>query len=90
MSDAFSVTAAKGHMEELRLEANGLRVLLVHEPDVPVVAVCVVYHVGSRNEAVGHTGSTHLLEHLMFKGSRAFDPADGRGVARVLEPIYSE
>ncbi len=87
MSEAFSVTAAKGRMEELRLEANGLRVLLVHEPDVPVVAVCVVYHVGSRNEAVGHTGSTHLLEHLMFKGSRAFDPAEGRGAARVLERV---
>ena len=54
---------------------------------VPVVAACVVYHVGSRNEAVGHTGSTHLLEHLMFKGSRTFDPADGRPVARVLERV---
>ena len=32
----------------------------------------ITYHVGSRNEATGHTGATHLLEHLMFKGSKNF------------------
>jgi zinc protease len=33
----------------------------------------VTYHVGSRNEAIGYTGSTHLLEHLMFKGSTQYN-----------------
>ena len=52
---------------------------------MPVVNVMVTYLVGSRNEAVGHTGATHLLEHLMFKGSKKFDQKsfrdliDGRG-----------
>ena len=46
-----------------------------------VATFAVVYHVGSRNEAVGYTGSTHLLEHLMFKGTPEFDRARGTAVA---------
>ena len=87
MDEGFRVQAQGEGVEELRLEANGLRVLLLPDAAVPVVAVCIVYHVGSRNEAVGHTGSTHLLEHLMFKGSRRFNPAEGRQIARVLERV---
>jgi len=84
---AFETVATGNGLEELRLASNGLRVLLLPDPGVPVVAACVVYHVGSRNEAVGHTGATHLLEHLLFKGSRKFNPADGRPVARTLERV---
>ncbi|OFV81559.1 MAG: hypothetical protein A2Y78_02610 [Acidobacteria bacterium RBG_13_68_16] len=87
MSEGFKVVAQERGVEELVLEGNGLRVLLLPDPSVPVVAVCVIYHVGSRNEAVGHTGATHLLEHLMFKGSQRFDPSDGRPIARVLERV---
>ncbi len=83
----FERVDAGNGLEELRLAANGLRVLLMPDQAVPVVAACVVYHVGSRNEAVGHTGATHLLEHLMFKGSRKFNPADGRPIARALERV---
>jgi len=87
MSEGFQVLAQERGVEELRLAANGLRVLLLPDAGVPVVAACVVYHVGSRNEAVGHTGSTHLLEHLMFKGSRKFNGGTGRPIARVLERV---
>jgi zinc protease len=87
MSEGFKVVAQERGVEELVLDGNGLRVLLLPDSSVPVVAVCVIYHVGSRNEAVGHTGSTHLLEHLMFKGSQRFNPSDGRPIARVLERV---
>jgi zinc protease len=87
MSEGFRGLAQERGVEEMRLEGNGLRVLLLPDPGVPVVAVCVVYHVGSRNEAVGYTGSTHLLEHLLFKGSRAFNAGTGRPIARVLERV---
>ncbi len=87
MSGRFETVTVESGIEELHLRANGLRVLLAPDPTVPVTAACVVYHVGSRNEAVGHTGSTHLLEHLMFKGSRAFDPRAGRPIARTLERV---
>ncbi len=83
----FEEVAREGGIEELTLARNGLRVLLVPQLHAPVVAVCIVYHVGSRNEATGYTGATHLLEHLLFKGSRRFDPAAGRSVARVLERL---
>lgn len=49
--------------------ANGLRVVLSHEPSVPVVAVNLWYGVGSRNEPEGRTGFAHLFEHMMFQGS---------------------
>jgi zinc protease len=45
----------------------------------------VTYRVGSRNEAVGHTGSTHLLEHLMFKGSDKFNKETGGTIWKLLE-----
>jgi zinc protease len=48
---------------------NGLTVLLHQTRDVPVVAVEVMYHVGSKNEQPGRTGLAHLFEHMMFKGS---------------------
>ncbi len=47
----------------------------------------VVYHVGSRNEAVGHTGATHLLEHLMFKGTPDYQREKGTAIAAVLEAL---
>ncbi|MCU0292186.1 MAG: insulinase family protein, partial [Thermoanaerobaculaceae bacterium] len=87
MEGDFTTKCLEHGVEELELASNGLRVLLLRESGIPVVAVCVVYHVGSRNEAVGHTGATHLLEHLMFKGAQRFNPQAGTGVARVLERV---
>ena len=53
--------------------ANGLR-LVVHEArGLPIVAVNLWYHVGSRNERPGRTGFAHLFEHLMFEGSQHYD-----------------
>jgi zinc protease len=47
----------------------------------------VTYRVGSRNEVTGTTGATHLLEHLMFKGSDAFNRAKGTSVDQFLERV---
>ena len=54
--------------------ANGLKVLLVEEPKAPVVTIQVWYKVGSRNEPVGKTGISHMLEHMMFKGTPSIGP----------------
>ncbi|MBO0721384.1 MAG: insulinase family protein, partial [Blastocatellia bacterium] len=48
---------------------NGLRVFLVEDHNAPVVALALVYDVGSRNERKGRTGFAHLFEHMMFQGS---------------------
>ncbi|MDQ3170179.1 MAG: insulinase family protein [Acidobacteriota bacterium] len=52
---------------------NGLTVLVHEHRDVPLVAVNVWYHVGSKNERAGLTGFAHLFEHLMFEGSAHHD-----------------
>lgn len=49
---------------------NGLTVILRQDKKVPVVAVNIGYHVGSKNESPGKTGFAHLFEHLMFEGSK--------------------
>ncbi|HEX7055196.1 MAG TPA: pitrilysin family protein [Burkholderiales bacterium] len=54
---------------EYRL-ANGLRVLMVPDPSVDTVTVQIAYLVGSRHEGYGEKGMAHLLEHLLFKGSK--------------------
>src|SRR5213593_2797825 len=53
--------------------ANGLDVLVHEDHTLPIVAVNVWYHVGSKNEVPGRTGFAHLFEHLMFEGSQHYD-----------------
>jgi zinc protease len=53
--------------------SNGLDVVIHEDHALPIVAVNVWYHVGSKNEVPGHTGFAHLFEHLMFEGSEHYD-----------------
>jgi zinc protease len=62
------VTEVEG-ITEYRLP-NGLKVLLFPDPSKPTITVNITYLVGSRMEGYGETGMAHLLEHLMFKGSK--------------------
>src|SRR5438045_7880744 len=62
------VTSVEG-ITEYKLP-NGLRVLLFPDQSKPTVTVNITYLVGSRHENYGETGMAHLLEHLMFKGSK--------------------
>lgn len=48
---------------------NGLHVILHQDNSTPIVAVSILYHVGSKNEIPGRTGFAHFFEHLMFEGS---------------------
>ncbi len=85
--EGFSYVKTVGGIAEYRLEANGLQVLLLPERSAPVVTFQVTYRVGSRNEVTGTTGATHLLEHLMFKGSANFNTEKGNKVDQILDPI---
>lgn len=51
---------------------NGLRVILVPEPKAPVASVQIWYRIGSRDEVSGKTGLSHLMEHMMFKGTARY------------------
>lgn len=59
-------------VEQYQLD-NGLTVVLSEDRQLPVVAVEVLYRVGSGHERAGRTGFAHLFEHLMFQGSEHFD-----------------
>jgi zinc protease len=85
MTEAFNKVTEYHGIKEYRLLTNGLKVILAPRREAPVVAFMVVYLVGSRNEAVGHTGSTHLLEHMLFKGTPTFNKRVGTQIAAVLQ-----
>jgi predicted Zn-dependent peptidase len=48
---------------------NGLHVIIHEENATPIIAVSVLYHVGSKNEIAERTGFAHFFEHLLFEGS---------------------
>lgn len=52
---------------------NGLTVVVHEDRKVPMVAVNIWYHVGSKNEKPGKTGFAHLFEHLMFNGTENYN-----------------
>ena len=61
--------------------ANGLTVLLHEDHTVPLISYHTWYRVGSRDEGPGITGSAHMLEHMMFKGSKKYP---GKAFDRLL------
>jgi len=79
----YACIQEEGGVQEYHL-ANGLKVLLVENNSAPVATVLVVYKVGSRNEAVGFTGSTHFLEHMLFRGTPRFNKSKGTQIAQIL------
>src|SRR3954454_23849191 len=70
---ATLLIAAAGHAQKVNFTEydlpNGLHVILHQDKSAPVVAVSVMYHVGSKNEDTSRTGFAHFFEHLLFEGS---------------------
>ena len=70
-------------VEEYELKTNGLRVLYFSRPKTGVVTTNITYKVGARDEARGETGVAHMLEHMLFKPTKADVKkgiADGRAM----------
>jgi len=68
MGTAISAKAQKVAYTEYNLK-NGLHVILHQDKTAPVVAISVMYHVGSKDEQTNRTGFAHFFEHLLFEGS---------------------
>ncbi len=66
-----SIPVFGGQIRETTLP-NGLKVITKEVHAAPVVSFMVWYKVGSRNEQLGKTGLSHLLEHMQFKGTKTF------------------
>jgi len=79
MTEALASLSAP--VRETKL-SNGLKVLIQPVHTAPVVSFMVWYKVGSRNENAGITGISHLLEHMMFKGTPRYAKGE---IARTLQ-----
>lgn len=66
IKDVKAVESSSFHEEVL---PNGLKVLIIKDSSAPVAVFQIWYHAGSVNEQFGKTGLSHLLEHMMFKGT---------------------
>jgi zinc protease len=62
--------------------ANGLTLLVLPDPRLPILSLQVHYKVGSRHELPGITGISHLFEHLMFRGTEELGPEE---FSRILQ-----
>ena len=87
LPEGFTKVKTVGGITEYKYEPNGLSVLVMEEHSAPVLTFMVTYKVGSRNEVTGNTGSTHLLEHLMFKGTAKYNKANGGHIDNLLGNI---
>lgn len=85
--DGFTHVRTLGGISEYTFDHNGLQVLLMPDDSSPTVTFMVTYRVGSRNEVPGTTGATHLLEHLMFKGTPNYNREKGNSVDQFLERV---
>jgi zinc protease len=61
------------NVQEFTLD-NGLKVLILEDHKAPTATFQIWYRVGARDEDVGKTGLSHLLEHMMFKGTATYGP----------------
>lgn len=73
-----AVLAARTYTERVseHVLSNGMKVLLLEDHKAPVGVLQVWYRVGSRNEQIGKTGLSHVLEHMMFKGTEKYGPEE--------------
>ncbi|MBI5691412.1 MAG: insulinase family protein [Verrucomicrobia bacterium] len=85
--DGVTYVKTVAGISEYKLPANDLAILLLEDHSAPVLTFMVTYRVGSRHEVTGTTGATHLLEHLMFKGSKNFHPGIGKGFDTLMDRI---
>ncbi|GAB5521042.1 MAG: pitrilysin family protein [Rhodothermales bacterium] len=86
----FDIEEMVAGITALRHKSNGLQVLLLPEAAAPVATVMITYRVGSRNEALGHTGATHFLEHMMFKGTERFHKKHGTSIFNTLQRVGAQ
>jgi zinc protease len=73
-----TVGAATTYVERVQEHTlgNGLEVILLEDHKAPVAVLQLWYRVGSRDEVPGFTGLSHLLEHMMFRGTEKIGPEE--------------
>jgi len=72
----FHDSAARVFDPEYFTLTNGMQVVVITNARAPIVTHMVWYKVGAADEAAGESGNAHLLEHLMFKGTKTMEPGE--------------
>ncbi|MGD2079844.1 MAG: pitrilysin family protein [Nitrospirota bacterium] len=72
---AVAVSPASGQVTEHVLP-NGLKVVVDEDHTAPLAVFQIWYRVGSKDEELGQTGLSHVLEHMMFKGTEKYGPGE--------------
>lgn len=86
----FKTSLPAQELEDLVTEhtlQNGMRVLIVERPQVPLVSFNISYRVGGVNEHTGITGIAHLYEHMAFKGTRTIGTTHYQKEKKVLDEM---
>src|SRR6058998_3049412 len=73
---ALMLLAAALEAGEVKVHAlaNGMKLLIEEDHNIPNVALYFFYKIGSRNERPGTTGVSHFFEHMMFNGAKKYGP----------------
>jgi len=66
---------------------NGMRILMVERHDSPTVGLYLLFKVGGVDDPEGRTGIAHILEHMMFKGTRTYGTTDYNAEVPMMEKI---
>ena len=69
-----AVASAQDQPVQTTTLANGMKVLVQEDHDIPNIAMYLFYKIGSRNEHSGITGLSHFFEHMMFNGAKKYGP----------------
>ena len=83
LSTAHAGIKFSDRVEEYRLE-NGLKVILIEDNRSPSVVNSIWYKVGSSDEVPGKTGISHILEHMMFKGTENLGPGEFSSIVKKM------
>jgi len=84
-----SVTGAQGLAERIQRITlrNGIRLVMIQRQMSPTVAIYIRYRAGAVDEADGKTGTAHLLEHMMFKGTKTIGSRDYLREEKIIRQI---
>lgn len=82
-----ALPASAGIKADYAVLANGMKVILFQDKQAPTVACRLFYVTGSVHEHAGNTGIAHLLEHMLFKGTKKVGVKDVAKDARYIEEI---
>jgi predicted Zn-dependent peptidase len=84
-AQAFSFTL-EGRVKEFTLQ-NGMKVLLLERHQSPTLSLNIRFRVGAVDENLGMTGTAHLLEHMLFKGTQTLGTKNYAAEEKLLNRI---